>query len=213
MALPAAIRFLNWLVLLFVVFSATCSTAKGDIGPYIRKYDDATVPAALLERLEIYDHLIDYFTGFSYFRPRYRVSGDFIRALILAESGADANAVSTDNAFGLGQILLSTGQLAARELAGTTTDFRYIDKQQLANLGREDLFDPATNILLTCYLIAKYNHRFNGRLDLVVSAWNAGENTESLTEGRHAPYEETKELIGRVNGYYLFFLRRRGLID
>lgn len=166
----------------------------------------------MLERIEQYNYLIDYFTSFSYFKPRYKVSGDFIRALILAESGGNQHAVSSKNAYGLGQIILTTGRMAAKELSTSDTLFRYIDRETLNNLQREDLFDPAINILLTCYLIAKYNHKFDGRLDLVVSAWNAGENTRSLSQGQHAPYSETKELIGRVNGYYLYLLRQKGLI-
>ncbi len=77
----------------------------------------------------------------------------------------------------------------------------------LKNFKEEDLFDPATNILLTCYLISKYNFRYDGKLDLVISAWNAGENIDSLKVGKPAPYSETHNLIGKVNGYYLYLLR------
>jgi soluble lytic murein transglycosylase-like protein len=79
----------------------------------------------------------------------------------------------------------------------------------LKNLQPDDLFDPAVNILLACYLISRYNHRFKGRLDLVITAWNAGENTNSLSQGRHAPYQETENLIGKVNAYYVYLLRHR----
>ena len=65
-------------------------------------------------KLTRYDHLIRYFSGFSYFIPRHKVSPNFIRALILAESGANHMAVSSKNALGLGQIILTTGQEAAR---------------------------------------------------------------------------------------------------
>ncbi len=77
----------------------------------------------------------------------------------------------------------------------------------LKNFKEDDLFDPATNILLTCYLISKYNFRYNGKLDLVISAWNAGENIGSLKIGKPAPYSETHNLIGKVNGYYLYLLK------
>ena len=187
-------------------------SSQANLSEYIRKYRSTAVSSEALERLNHYNHLIDYFTSFSYFRPRYRVSADFIRALILAESGADPNAVSSKNAIGLGQIILTTGQMAARDLYGSSTHFRYVSKERLRDLSRDDLFDPATNILLTCYLIAKYNHMFDGRLDLVISAWNAGENTSSLAIGQHAPYLETKDLIGKVNGYYIFLLKQKGAL-
>lgn len=187
-------------------------TSKANLNTYVRKYQSTSISKESLQRLEHYDHLIDYFTSFNYFRPNYRVSADFVRALILAESAANARAVSGKNALGLGQIILTTGQQAAQELYASSTHFRYVPKERLRDISRNDLFDPALNILLTCYLIAKYNLMFDGRLELVLSAWNAGENTSSLAAGRYAPYTETKELIGRVNGYYLYLLRKRGAL-
>ena len=119
------------------------------------------------------------------------------------------SAVSEKNARGLGQILYPTGSQAGKELAKSLTFFRHVSKNKLDSLREEDLLDPAINILLTCYLIAKYNYRFDGRLDLVVSAWNAGENTESLSFGQHAPYRETEDLIGKINAYYIYLLKTR----
>jgi len=127
----------------------------------------------------------------------------------VAESGVNPEAISKKKALGLGQILLATGRQAGKELSQSKTNFKYASKSRLNNLDRKDLFDPAINILLTCYLISKYNYKFNGRLDLVVSAWNAGENTNSLSRGQHAPYEETENLIGKVNGYYTFLLKNK----
>lgn len=199
------------LTLLFFLAAVLLLPSSGscDLNGYISKYRDQAIPAKGLLSLSRYDHLITYFTGFSYFRPHHKVSPDFIRALILAESQGDPFAVSPKNAIGLGQILLSTGQKAGKELAGSRTVFRYVPRQKLADLTAADLHDPAVNILLTCYLIAKYNYRFDGRLDLVLSAWNAGEYTESLSFGKYADYEETKQLIGKVNGYYMYLLRIR----
>lgn len=188
------------------------AASRADLSAYVRKYKSATVSTEALRRLRQYDHLITYFTGFYYFQPNYRVNADFVRALILAESEAYYNAVSDKDALGLGQIILTTGRQAARELYNSNTYFRYVAKEKLRDISRDDLLDPATNILLTCYLIAKYNNRFGGRLELVISAWNAGENTGSLAVGKYAPYTETKDLIGKVNGYYLYLLKKRGAL-
>lgn len=187
------------------------SVSRGGLHNSVHKYKNSVVSREEIKKLSRFDHLIRYFAGFSYFVPRHKVSPDFVRALILAESGANPWAVSSKNALGLGQIMLSTGKQAALELAASATDFRYVSKKKLQNLREKDLFDPAINILLTCYLVAKYNHKFDGKLDLVVSAWNAGENTRSLKQGRHAPYEETENLIGKVNGYYIYLLKQRSL--
>lgn len=195
--------------LAFLVWCCTLTPGRADLHTYVKKYQSTAVSETALLKLQQYDHLIDYFTGFNYFLPNHRVSSDFIRALILAESGADPRAVSPKNALGLGQILLATGREAGQELYKSPTHFRYVPKSTLKNISRQDLFDPATNILLTCYLIAKYNYKFSGKLELVLSAWNAGEYTESLASGRHAPYSETQNLIGKVNGYYLYLLNQK----
>ncbi len=199
---------------IFFIINFCCLTflhseSKSSLYGSVRKYKNHTVNQHAINRLSEYDIFIRYFTDFSYFVPRHKVSPDFIRALILAESGANPKAVSNKNALGLGQILLSTGREAGKELAKSTTTFRYVSRNTLANLKKNDLLNPAVNILLTCYLIAKYNQRFDGKLHLVLTAWNAGENTESLSDGRHAPYKETEDLIGKVNGYYVYLLRNK----
>ncbi len=201
-------RSLLVLVVLASIFTLSGKT-HAELAAYVKKYNDISISAQQLTKLHNYDHLIKYFSSFAYFRPGYKVSPDFIKALILAESGCNTYAVSPKNALGLGQILHSTGKQAAQEIYNSGRRFRYINNNKLKNLGKDDLFDPAINILLTCYLISKYNYRFDGKLDLVVSAWNAGENVDSLKFGRPAPYSETYNLIGKINGYYVFLLNLR----
>jgi soluble lytic murein transglycosylase-like protein len=202
---PLATYLLLTVFLILFTASQTC----GSLHSSVRKYKNSIVHQNEINKLSRYDHLIRYFSGFSYFVPRHKVSPDFIRALILAESGANHEAVSGKDAFGLGQIILTTGEQAGKELARSQTNFRYVSKSTLKNLRKKDLFDPAVNILITCYLVSKYNYKFDGKLDLVVSAWNAGENTKSLSRGQHAPYRETENLIGKVNAYYVYLLENR----
>lgn len=202
-----------WVVVLFcfaVRPTEVWPSALQELIPYVEKYSFTSVSQEQQDRLQSYEGLIYYFTSFGFFAPNRLVSADFIKALILAESAANPNAISPKGAIGLGQIILSTGQEAARELYLTETDFSYVPRERLKSLQREDLFDPATNILLTCYLIAKYNLIFEGKIELVLSAWNAGVNTNSLSRGEHAPYQETRNLIGKVNGYYVYFLKQKG---
>lgn len=184
-------------------------TGYSDLAVAIRKHQGAELDGVRLDKLAKYDHFIRYFSNFSYFEPRHKVSPNFIRALIIAESDVSPTAVSKKNAIGLAQIIPSTGKQAASELANRTDRFKYVSKEQLNNLGEDDLLDPAVNILIACYLISKYNYKFDGKLDLVVSAWNAGENTKSLKRWHHAPYKETEELIGKVNAYYLFLQKHK----
>ncbi len=203
-------RYVIPYTLLAIVFILTAVTeTRGDLHSSVKKYKNHKVSQDEVRKLTRYDHFIRYFASFSYFIPRHKVSPNFIRALVLAESGANHLAVSNKEALGLGQILLTTGKEAAKQLSQSKTHFRYVSKEQLENLNSNDLFDPAINILLTCYLVAKYNYKYEGKLDLVVSAWNAGENTDSLSYGRHAPYRETENLIGKVNAYYVYLLKHR----
>lgn len=209
--LQAAFTKRTTISLLTFIFVATLSipVQAATLTGYVEKYRGVKVSKNQLRKLSEYDHLINYFSNFAFFKARYKVSPDFIRALILAESNCNPHAVSAKNALGLGQIIPSTGQQAAKELAAKGITFRYIDNSKLRNLRSEDLFDPAINILLTCYLISKYNHKFDGKIELVISAWNAGENVSSLKRGQHAPYRETQNLIGKVNGYFIHLLQLR----
>ena len=181
--------------------------SRGDLYNSVVKNQKTEVNNNAISRLKAYDSYIDYFASLPYVSPQRTVHPHFIRALILAESEGKSDAVSEKDAIGLGQIRYPTGRQAAKELSTSAMHFRYVNKFKLASLTRADLFDPAVNILLTCYLVSRYNNQFDGRLDLVVSAWNAGENTQSLAENKHAPYKETESLIGKINGYYLFLLK------
>jgi len=184
-------------------------SARSELFQQVNKYADITLTPERLHKIDRYSSLIDYYCGFSFVQPRHKVSPDFIRALILAESDANPRAISRKNAIGLGQIIASTGIEAGLALSRGTVDFHNVSRARLQNLSEEDLYDPAVNILLTCYLIAKYNQKYNGQIALVLSAWNAGENIKELKQGQYAPYQETHELIGKVNGYYRCLLQQK----
>ncbi len=198
------------LVLLgFLLFLLPLNGNSAQLKHSVNKYKGTEVSEAAIQRLKPYNKFINYYSQFTFFRPRHKVSPDFIRALILAESSANPNAVSSKIAMGLGQIIYSTGKEAALELSRSSFTFPQISRKRLATLSKDDLFDPEMNILLTCYLISKYNFKFNGQLELVLTAWNAGEYQKELKKGRVAPYQETHNLIGKVNSYYVDLLRKR----
>lgn len=190
----------------FLLSNGICKASQ--LKQSLNKYKDSEVSSQAMQRLSQYNSLINYYSQFTFFRKNHKVSPNFIRALILAESSVNPLAVSPKGAMGLGQIMYGTGKQAAKELSKSKFQFRYITRQKLASLKKTDLFDPAVNILLTCYLISKYNYKFNGRLELVLSAWNAGEYHKELHKGRPAPYQETYNLIGKVNGYYIDLLQK-----
>lgn len=185
------------------------ATCYAEIREFVEKYHNTQIDQDNLQRIKQFDHLITYFTGFAYFKPNHIVSPEFVKALIIAESSADPKAKSSKDARGLAQITIGTAKEAALSLIQTGVNFKYIDESQLKDLRPDNLYDPAINILLSCFLIAKYNYKYNGKIELVLTAWNAGENTEALKNNSPASYFETENLIGKVNGYYLYFLNNR----
>jgi soluble lytic murein transglycosylase-like protein len=193
-------------LLCFFLACLTPLPATASLKHYVTKYREIQVTADQQKRLSRYNYLIEYFSAFSYFRRRHKVNPDFIRALIIAESNAYPRAKSDKNALGLTQITYATGRQAATELVRKNIHFRYVSKKKLKYLRPNDLYNPAVNILLACYLIAKYNAQHKGKLDLVVSAWNAGEY--SIINNRPAQNKETLNHIGKVNGYFVYFLNQ-----
>lgn len=192
---------------IFLQPDLSLATDRMGMNHYVKKYSQVKLTSAQLRNLSRYTHLIEYFSSFAFFKPKHKVNPDFIKALILAESGADPQALSNKKARGLSQIVFETGKIAAKEIATKQLDFRYVPREKLLRLKPDDLYDPAVNILLACYLIAKYNHNFEGRLELVISAWNAGEN--SIINKRPPQYSETLNLIGKVNGYFIYLLEEK----
>lgn len=153
--------------------------------------------AEQLKRLQELEPYVRYFTSLTYGPQRARVSRDFIRALILIESGADPSARSPMGARGVTQILPSTARAALRKLAGTR-DYLFVDESVFHQFHADVLDDPAVNILIACYLSATYHLRYDGRVDLVVAAWNAGPGAVARYGNNPPPYPETLKLIRRV---------------
>ncbi len=172
-----------------VAFTLSCcfsGPAYASLNNYVQKYREIQITRKQFERLARYDSLISYFCSFSFFRPRHKVNPDFIKALILAESDGNPKARSHKDALGLTQIIYTTGKQAANELVKKNIRFRHVSKEKLKNLKAADLYNPAVNILLACYLIAKYNYQHKGKLDLVVSARGMPANIRSKTKGLHS---------------------------
>lgn len=174
------------------------------IWDYIERHKDEVPPKSTQERLKKYEPLIRYFSKLSFSRQGVSVNANFLRALISAESAADPYAVSDKNAYGLSQITIETGRVAAKELYDTGYDFKFVDESRLRNLQVSDLFEPSINILICAYLMDKYNKDYGSNLMLTISAWNAGPGSIKQYKG-YPPYEETMTLIARVNSYYKYY--------
>ena len=154
-----------------------------------------------LERLVRTEPYIRYFTSLEYGSNGASIPAEYIRALILTESGGDAAARSGRGARGLTQIIARTGAAAVDEILADGYDYLYIDEAALAHFDAEDLHDPALNILIACRLSAHYFARWNGSTDHVVAAWNAGPTAVAVHGNQPPPYRETRDLITRVKTY------------
>lgn len=150
-----------------------------------------------LRRLERLDPYVEYFTSLTYGPEEAMVSSDFIRALILIESGGKPQARSKMGARGVTQILPSTARSALGQLAGTR-NFRFVDERVFEAFHPDLLEDPAINILIACHLSATYHAMYDGRTDLVAAAWNAGPGAVARYGNRPPPYPETLKLIKRL---------------
>jgi len=191
---------------LFVGLCTAVLTAPGVAGAGgVVAYSGPRPSAAALQRLEAVETYIDYFTSLSYGPAGSRIPAAYIRALIVAESGANRWARSHKGARGLAQIMPHTGRKAAAAIVASGVDYEYVDEAKLASFHTEYLHDVAINVLIACYLSALYHDQYGGRTDLVAAAWNAGTGAVERYGNRPPPYGETRGLLQRVHDYMTFF--------
>jgi len=136
---------------------------------------DAKRAATWLARSVDYDALIDRAAKAA------SVRAELVRAVIVVESGFNPRAVSRRGAVGLMQLLPTTAR-------------RY---------GAFNAFDPEQNIFAGAKYLADLVTRFGAKnLDLVLAAYNAGENAVERY-GRHVPpYRETQAYVPNVMKVY-----------
>ena len=103
-----------------------------------------------------------------------------VHAVIRAESGYNANAVSSKGAVGLMQLIPATAQ-------------RY---------GVHDSYDPTQNIQGGTRYLRDLMKMFNGNLELAIAGYNAGENAVIRAGNRVPPYPETQAYVPKVLSFY-----------
>jgi soluble lytic murein transglycosylase-like protein len=136
---------------------------------------DARRVAAWLARSSDYDAAISRAAGAANVHP------ELVRAVIVVESGFNPRAISRRGAVGLMQLLPSTAR-------------RY---------GAFNAFDPEQNILAGAHYLADLITRFGSdKLELVLAAYNAGEQAVERY-GRHIPpFKETRAYVPNVLKMY-----------
>jgi soluble lytic murein transglycosylase-like protein len=121
----------------------------------------------------------------------HRLEPELLQALIAAESGFDAQAVSPKGAVGLMQLMAPT---AARY--GVKSDRRSSIAQKLT--------DPAVNLRAGTRYLRDLMTMFPGRLDLALAAYNAGEGAVQRAGNKIPNYPETQNYVKTVMQLYAF---------
>jgi soluble lytic murein transglycosylase-like protein len=110
-----------------------------------------------------------------------KVRPELVRAVIVVESGFNPRAISRRGAIGLMQLLPSTAR-------------RY---------GAFNAFDPEQNIHAGARYLADLIARYGGeKLELVLAAYNAGEDAVEKYGRRIPPYKETQAYVPNVMRMY-----------
>jgi soluble lytic murein transglycosylase-like protein len=118
-----------------------------------------------------------------------RVDFELLQALIVAESGFDALAVSPKGAVGLMQLMPDTAK-------------RYGVNADKTKTIEQKLRDPKINISAGAKYLRDLIAMFPGKLDLAVAAYNAGEGAVQKYGNKIPPYKETQNYVKTVMQTY-----------
>lgn len=108
---------------------------------------------------------------------RHGIEPALLYAIMREESGYRPQVVSVAGARGLTQIMPSTGERLARDLA-------------LDGFDPQQLFDPERNLDLGAAYLSQLMKRFDGRLSAVIASYNAGPVAVQRWLGGDAPQED-----------------------
>jgi soluble lytic murein transglycosylase-like protein len=108
------------------------------------------------------------------------IDARLIHAVIRAESGYNAQAISSKGAVGLMQLIPATAQ-------------RY---------GVNNIYDVTENIFGGARYLRDLLNMFNGNVELALAGYNAGENAVIRAGNRIPPYPETMAYVPKVINFY-----------
>jgi hypothetical protein len=113
----------------------------------------------------------------------HRVEAELIHAVIKQESGYNARAISPKGAQGLMQLMPETAR----------------------RFGVGNVFDPVANIQGGTKYLRWLLDTFQGNLELVLAAYNAGEGAVTQYGNKIPPFAETQVYVPKVLAYYYQF--------
>jgi soluble lytic murein transglycosylase-like protein len=130
--------------------------------------------SALLQKSAQYSQVIESAARASRLEPA------LVRAVMVAESGGDPNALSKRGARGLMQLMPATAR----------------------QYGVRNVFDPEQNVRAASQYLRDLTDRYQDDLELVLAAYNAGPATVDLHGGKIPPLKETLDYVPRVLQIY-----------
>lgn len=119
----------------------------------------------------------------------HSVDFELLQALIVAESGFDAHAVSPKGAVGLMQLMPATAQ-------------RFGVRGDKVKSVEQKLTDPKTNISAGTRYLRALMQMFPGKLELAIAAYNAGEGAVQRAGNQIPNYKETQNYVKTVMQTY-----------
>ena len=111
--------------------------------------------------------------------------------VIKQESSFNPKATSSKNARRLMQMIPSTAK----------------------RFGVRDVYDPRDNLHGGCRYLVWLLRRYNGRLDLALAGYNAGEGAVQKYGNRVPPYKETQDYVRSITNKYISRLKTRPVVS
>jgi soluble lytic murein transglycosylase-like protein len=130
--------------------------------------------ANLLARAAQYDSIIEGAAAGAALEP------NLLRAVIVVESGFNSRALSKRGAVGLMQVMPATA----------------------SRFGVSDVYDPRQNVHAGASYLAFLMQKFGHNMQLVLAAYNAGEDAVTRSGGRIPPFAETMAYVPKVLRIY-----------
>jgi soluble lytic murein transglycosylase-like protein len=138
--------------------------------------------AAYLASAALYDQIIEQAAKLNRLQPA------LLRAVIVVESAYNPRAVSAHGAKGLMQLEPATA----------------------ARYSVVDVFDPSQNIFAGSRYLHDLLQRYDGKLEIALAAYNAGEQAVERYGGRVPPFAETQRYVPSVLHVYRSLLAQAG---
>lgn len=169
--------------------------SQRDIGAAQASVADENPGTTLAARARVQSYF-DILPAYKSVRPHLRRAAErsgidyaLLKAVIATESGFDAHAVSAKGALGLMQLMPATAERFGVAAAGSRT---------LA----QQLHDPAVNVPAGARYLRHLLDLFDGRLDLALAAYNAGEGAVRRAGQKIPPFKETQNYVKTVLALY-----------